>query len=63
MVAPLPPSEEGLVSDKDVATYKYKLDELTHDERAAVSGRGRVILLDVWTLRHQLGNGTLEEFH
>ncbi len=29
--------KEGLVSDKDVATYKYKLDELTHDERAAVS--------------------------
>lgn len=29
--------KEGLVSDKEVATYKYKLDELTHDERGAVS--------------------------
>jgi len=29
--------KEGLVSDKEVATYKYKLDELTHDERSAVS--------------------------
>src|SRR5688572_14997948 len=29
--------KEGLVSDKEVATYRYKLDELTHDERSAVS--------------------------
>lgn len=29
--------KEGLVSDKEVATYKYKLDELTHDERSSVS--------------------------
>lgn len=29
--------KEGLVSDKEVAAYKYKLDELTHDERGAVS--------------------------
>jgi len=29
--------KEGLVSDKEVATYRYKLEELTHDERAAVS--------------------------
>lgn len=29
--------KEGLVSDKEVATYKYKLEELTHDERGAVS--------------------------
>ena len=29
--------EEGLVSDKEVATYKYKLEELQHDERGAVS--------------------------
>ena len=29
--------KEGLVSDKEVATYKYKLEELTHDERSAVS--------------------------
>jgi membrane fusion protein, multidrug efflux system len=28
---------EGLVSDKEVATYRYKLEELTHDERGAVS--------------------------
>jgi membrane fusion protein, multidrug efflux system len=28
---------EGLVSDKEVATYKYKLEELQHDERGAVS--------------------------
>jgi membrane fusion protein (multidrug efflux system) len=28
---------EGLVSDKEVATYKYKLEELQHDERSAVS--------------------------
>jgi RND family efflux transporter MFP subunit len=29
--------KEGLVSDKEVATYRYKLEELTHDERSAVS--------------------------
>ena len=29
--------KEGLVSDKEVATYKYKLEELQHDERSAVS--------------------------
>lgn len=29
--------KEGLVSDKEVATYKYKLEELQHDERQAVS--------------------------
>lgn len=29
--------KEGLVSDKEVATYKYKLEELVHDERQAVS--------------------------
>jgi membrane fusion protein, multidrug efflux system len=29
--------KEGLVSDKEVATYRYKLEELTHDERGAVS--------------------------
>ena len=28
---------EGLVSDKEVATYKYKLEELQHDERSAIS--------------------------
>jgi RND family efflux transporter MFP subunit len=30
-------SREGLVSDKEVAQYKYKLDELIHDERVAGS--------------------------
>jgi membrane fusion protein (multidrug efflux system) len=29
--------KEGLVSDKEVATYKYKLEELIHDERSSVS--------------------------
>jgi RND family efflux transporter MFP subunit len=29
--------KEGLVSDKEVATYKYKLEELQHDDRSAVS--------------------------
>jgi membrane fusion protein, multidrug efflux system len=29
--------KEGLVSDKEVATYRYKLEELQHDERSAVS--------------------------
>ena len=29
--------KEGLVSDKEVATYKYKLEELQHDERSSVS--------------------------
>lgn len=29
-------AKEGLVSDKEVATYRYKLDELNHDQRAAV---------------------------
>jgi membrane fusion protein (multidrug efflux system) len=29
--------KEGLVSDKEVATYRYKLEELIHDERSAVS--------------------------
>lgn len=28
-------AKEGLVSDKEVAAYKYKLDELTHDQKAA----------------------------
>jgi RND family efflux transporter MFP subunit len=28
---------EGLVSDKEVATYKYKLEELIHDQKVAVS--------------------------
>ena len=30
-------AKKGLVSDKEVATYRYKLEELTHDERSAVS--------------------------
>jgi RND family efflux transporter MFP subunit len=29
--------KEGLVSDKEVATYRYKLEELIHDEKSAVS--------------------------
>jgi RND family efflux transporter MFP subunit len=29
--------KEGLVSDKEVAAYKYKLEELVHDERVTVS--------------------------
>jgi RND family efflux transporter MFP subunit len=29
--------KEGLVSDKEVATYRYKLEELVHDEKSAVS--------------------------
>jgi membrane fusion protein (multidrug efflux system) len=28
---------EGLVSDKEVASYKYKLEELIHDQKVAVS--------------------------
>ena len=30
-------AKEGLVSDKEVATYRYKLEELQHDEKVAAS--------------------------
>jgi RND family efflux transporter MFP subunit len=30
-------NKEGLVSDKEVATYRYRLEELQHDQKVAVS--------------------------